>query len=220
MIRNIVGHPKSSINFQQIMDEGKILIVNLSQGKLGEDNAALLGAMMITQIQLAAMNRSFMKEEDRRDFFLYIDEFQNFSTTSFIKILSEARKYRLCLTLANQYMGQLDEEVTKAIFGNVGTIISFVLGGQDAYLMSKEFAEIYTENELVSLGRHEIITKLSIDGMTSMPFPAKTLPLPSQKNENKEKIITLSKERYARKVASEPEKNSALHSPPEEQQIT
>jgi hypothetical protein len=98
-------------------------------------------------------------------------------------------------------MGQLDEEVTNAIFGNVGTIISFVLGGQDAYLMSKEFAEIYTENELVSLGRHEIITKLSIDGMTSMPFPAKTLPLPSQKNENREKIIQLSKERYARKIA-------------------
>lgn len=207
MIRNIVGHPKSSINFQQIMDEGKILILNLSQGKLGEDNAALLGAMMITQIQLAAMNRSFMKEEDRRDFFLYIDEFQNFSTTSFIKILSEARKYRLCLTLANQYMGQLDEEVQKAIFGNVGTIISFVLGGQDAYLMSKEFAEIYTENELVSLGRHEIVTKLSIDGMTSMPFPAKTLPLPSQKNDNKDKIISLSKERYARKIAPEPEKD-------------
>jgi hypothetical protein len=201
MIRNIVGHPKSSINFSEIMDQGKILILNLSQGKLGEDNAALLGAMIITQIQLAAMNRSFMKEEDRRDFFLYIDEFQNFSTSSFIKILSEARKYRLCLTLANQYMGQLDEEVTKAIFGNVGTIISFVLGGQDAYLMSKEFAEIYTENELVSLGRHEIITKLSIDGMTSMPFPAKTLPLPSQKNENREKIIQLSKERYARRVA-------------------
>lgn len=201
MIRNIVGSPKSSINFSKIMDEGKILILNLSQGKLGEDNAALLGAMIITQIQLAAMNRSFMKEEDRRDFFLYIDEFQNFSTSSFIKILSEARKYRLCLTLANQYMGQLDEEVTKAIFGNVGTIISFVLGGQDAYLMSKEFAEIYTENELVSLGRHEIITKLSIDGMTSMPFPAKTLPLPSQRNENREKIITLSKERYARRVA-------------------
>jgi hypothetical protein len=150
-----------------------------------------------------------MKEEERRDFFLYIDEYQNFSTTSFIKILSEARKYRLCLTLANQYMGQLDEEVTKAIFGNVGTIISFVLGGQDAYLMSKEFAEIYTENELVSLGRHEIITKLSIDGMTSMPFPAKTLPLPSQKNDNKEKIIMLSKERYARRVATEPEKTSA-----------
>ena len=215
MIRNIVGHPKSSINFSTIMDEGKILILNLSQGKLGEDNAALLGAMIITQIQLAAMNRSFMKEEDRRDFFLYIDEFQNFSTSSFIKILSEARKYRLCLTLANQYMGQLDEEVQRAIFGNVGTIISFVLGGQDAYLMSKEFAETYTENELVSLGRHEIITKLSIDGMTSMPFPAKTLPLPSQKNENREKIIALSKERYARKVAQNAPNSPAPLPPPQ-----
>lgn len=200
MVRNIVGHTKSTINLEQIMNEGKILILNLSQGKLGEDNAALLGAMIITQIQLAAMNRSFMKEEDRKDFFLYVDEFQNFATTSFIKILSEARKYRLCLTLANQYMGQLDELVTKAIFGNVGTLISFVVGASDAYMLTKEFAEIYTENELVSLGKFETVVKLSIDGMTSAPFPAKTLPLPSLKNENKDKIITLSKERYGRSV--------------------
>lgn len=200
MIRNIIGHPKSTLDLEEIMNEGKILILNLSQGKLGEDNAALLGAMIITQIQLAAMNRSFMKEEDRRDFFLYVDEFQNFATNSFLKILSEARKYRLCLTLANQYMGQLEEEMQRGIFGNVGTLISFVLGGQDAYMMSKEFAEIYTENELVSLGKHEVVLKLSIDGMTSSPFPAKTLPLPSQKNENKEKIMQTSKERYGRKI--------------------
>lgn len=200
MIRNIIGKPKSSIDLEQIMNERKILILNLSQGKLGEDNAALLGAMIITQIQLAAMNRSFMKEEERKDFFLYVDEFQNFATNSFIKILSEARKYRLSLILANQYIEQLDETVSHAIFGNAATLISFVVGARDAYILTKEFAEIYSENDLVSLGKHEIALKLSIDNMTSAPFPAVTLPLPALKNDNREKIIRFSKERYGRKA--------------------
>lgn len=199
MIRNIIGKTKSSIDLEQIMNEGKILILNLSQGKLGEDNTALLGAMIITQLQLAAMNRSFIKEKDRKDFFMYVDEFQNFATHSFIKILSEARKYRLSLTLANQYIEQLDEEVRRAIFGNVGTLASFVVGARDAYVLSKEYGEIYTENDLVSLGKYEIVMKLSIDGMTSSPFPATTLPLPALKNDNREKIIKLSKEKYGRK---------------------
>lgn len=200
MIRNIIGRTKSSIDLEQIMNEGKILILNLSQGKLGEDNTALLGAMLITQIQLAAMNRSFMKEADRKDFFLYVDEFQNFATQSFIKILSEARKYRLSLTLANQYIEQLDEDVTRAIFGNVGTLMSFVVGARDAYVLTREYAEIYTENDLVSLGKFEAVLKLSIDGMTSTPFPVTTLPLPAMKNDNRDKIIKLSKEKYGRKV--------------------
>jgi len=200
MIRNIIGSPKSTINLEEIMNEGKILILNLSQGKLGEDNAALLGAMIITQIQLAAMNRAFMKEEDRRDFFLYVDEFQNFATSSFIKILSEARKYRLAITLANQYIDQLDETIQRAIFGNAGTLATFVTGANDASLLTKEFAELYSQNELVSLGKFEIVVKLSIDGMTSMPFPAKTLPLPNLKNDNRETVIRLSKERYGRKI--------------------
>ncbi|MFA6016786.1 MAG: type IV secretion system DNA-binding domain-containing protein [Patescibacteria group bacterium] len=200
MIRNIIGKTKSSIDLEQIMNEGKILILNLSQGKLGEDNTALLGAMLITQIQLAAMNRSFIKEQDRKDFFLYVDEFQNFATQSFIKILSEARKYRLSLTLANQYIEQLDEEITRAIFGNVGTLMSFVVGARDAYVLTREYAEIYTENDLVSLGKYEAVLKLSIDGMTSAPFPVTTLPLPAMKNDNKEKIIKLSKEKFGRKV--------------------
>lgn len=200
MIRNIIGKTKSSIDLEQIMNEGKILILNLSQGKLGEDNTALLGAMIITQLQLAAMNRSFIKESDRRDFFMYVDEFQNFATHSFIKILSEARKYRLSLTLANQYIEQLDEEIQRAIFGNVGTLASFVVGARDAYVLSKEYGEIYSENDLVSLGKYEVVMKLSIDGMTSAPFPATTLPLPALKNDNREKIIKLSKEKYGRKV--------------------
>lgn len=200
MIRNIIGQYKSTVDLEDIMNSGKILLLNLSQGKLGEDNAALLGAMIITQIQLAAMNRAFQKEEDRRDFFLYVDEFQNFATSSFIKILSEARKYRLALTLTNQYIEQLDEDIMKAIFGNVGTLTSFVVGARDADHLTKEFQGIYTEGDLVGLGKHEIVMKLSIDNMTSAPFPARTLPLPALKNDNREKIIRLSKERYGRKV--------------------
>ncbi len=201
MIRNIIGKPKSTIDLEKIMNEGKILILNLSQGKLGEDNASLLGAMLITRIQLAAMGRSFQKEDDRKDFFLYVDEFQNFATASFIKILSEARKYRLALILANQYIDQLELPVQKAIFGNVGTLISFVVGAKDAYILTKEFAELYTENDLVSLGKYEVVLKLSIDDMTSAPFPARTLPLPEVSNDNRENIIKHSKEKYTKKTS-------------------
>lgn len=201
MIRNIVGNPKSTIDLEQIMNDGKILILNLSQGKLGEDNATLLGAMIITQIQLAAMNRSFTTEEERRDFFLYVDEFQNFATGSFIKILSEARKYRLSLTLANQYIGQLEEGIQKAIFGNAGTLITFVVGAQDARILSLEFGEQYSENDLVSIGKFDTIVRLAIDNITTAPFPATTLPLPSLKNQNSEKIKRLSRERFGRKPA-------------------
>lgn len=200
MIRNIIGSPKSTIDLEEIINGKKILLLNLSQGKLGEDNASLLGAMIITQIQLAAMNRAFMKEEDRQDFFLYVDEFQNFATSSFIKILSEARKYRLAITLANQYIDQLDVTIQKAIFGNAGTLISFVTGAGDAALLQQEYAGIYTQNDLVSLGKHEIVLKLCIDGMSSNPFPAKTLPPPSLKNDNRDTVIRLSKERYGRKA--------------------
>ncbi len=200
MIRNIIGHPKSTIDLEEIMNGKKILILNLSQGKLGEDNAALLGAMIITQIQLAAMQRAFMAEEDRQDFMLYVDEFQNFATSSFIKILSEARKYRLCLNLTNQYIDQLDETIRSAIFGNVGTLISFVMGANDAEIFSKEYGSLYSPADLVALGKHEIVLKLSIDNMMSSPFPAKTLPLPNLKNSNREKIIVLSKEKYGRDI--------------------
>jgi hypothetical protein len=196
MIRNILGRPKSTINLEEIMNGKKILLLNLSQGKLGEDNASLLGAMIITQIQLAAMNRAFVAENDRKDFFLYVDEFQNFATTSFIKILSEARKYRLSLTLTNQYIEQLEEEIEHAIFGNVGTLMSFVVGARDAKPLSMEYGEMYTENDLVALGKFEMVMKLSIENMTSLPFPATTLQLPALKNNNRDAIIRLSKEKY------------------------
>ncbi len=201
MVRNIIGSAKSTIDLPQIMDRSKIVILNLSQGKLGEDNAALLGAMLITQIQLAAMRRAYIPEEQRRDFFLYVDEFQNFATGAFVKILTEARKFRLCLTMANQYIEQLDLAIQRALFGNVGSLISFVVGARDAYLLSKEYGEVYSENDLVNLGKYEIIIKQSIDGLTSMPFPARTLPLPAVKNENRDKIVRLSKEKYGKKLS-------------------
>lgn len=199
LIRDVVNAPKSSFDIEELMDQGKILLVNLSQGRLGEDNATLLGAMLITKIQLSAMARVYTAEEDRRDFFLYVDEFQNFATTSFIKILSEARKYRLNLTLANQYVAQIPEDVQKAIFGNCGSIASFVMGADDAGLFEKEYGGRYTQQDLVSLSRHQIINKLSIDNLVSQPFPAQTLPIASSKNQNKDKVLKVSRERYATK---------------------
>ena len=199
-IRNIVGSPTSTVDLEDMMNQGKIVLVNLSQGKLGEDSSALLGAMIITKIQLAAMNRVYVAEGERRDFYLYVDEFQNFATTSFIKILSEARKYRLDLTLANQYIGQIDEDVQKAIFGNAGSIVSFSVGATDARILAKEFGLRYTEEELVGLGNYEAVVKLSIDNQTTSPFSGKTLPLPKSRNQNREKVIRSSRERYGRKA--------------------
>jgi len=149
LIRNIIGQVKSKIDMREIMDEGKILIANLSKGKIGEDNSRLLGALLITKLQLAAMSRVDIPEEKRRDFFLYVDEFQNFATEAFCNILSEARKYRLSLVLANQYIAQLEEmtpvgkstRVRDAIFGNVDTIIVFRVGAEDAEFLVKEFQQ-------------------------------------------------------------------------------
>src|SRR5574344_2787521 len=143
-MRNIVGQVKSAINLRQIMDEGKILIMNLSKGRIGEDNSALIGEMMITKIQLAAISRVDIPEKERKDFYLYIDEFQNFSTDSFANILSEARKYRLDLILAHQYIEQLTEKVKPAVFGNVGTMIVFRVGAADAEELAKEFLPTFT----------------------------------------------------------------------------
>ncbi len=199
-IRNIVGSPTSTIDLEEMMNKGKIVIVNLSQGKLGEDASALLGAMIITKMQLAAMNRVYVGESERRDFYLFVDEFQNFATQTFIKILSEARKYRLNLTLANQYIGQIDEDVQKAIFGNAGSMVTFSVGAGDARLMSREFGEKYEESELVGLGNFQIALKLSIDNHTSNPFSAVTLPLPRSRNQNREKVIRSSRQRYAKKL--------------------
>jgi len=179
LIRNILGQPHSALNMREILDKGKIFIVNLSKGKIGEDNSALLGAMVITRLQLAAMSRVDVSEEKRRDFFLYVDEFQNFATESFANILSEARKYRLSLILAHQYIGQLvndqNTKVRDAVFGNVGTIICFRVGGADAEFLEKEFMPEFIQNDLVNLSKANVYMKLMIDGVASRPFSAETL---------------------------------------------
>lgn len=181
------------------MNEKKILIADLSTGKLGEDNSALLGAMLITQIQLSAMNRVYQSETDRSDFYLYVDEFQNFATEAFIKILSEARKFKLNLIVANQYMAQLDRSIQDALFGNVGSLISFVVGNQDAYLLSKEFGPKFPPEDLVKIGKYQIICKLSIDSETQNPFYAATLPLLDCKNQGREKLLRISQERWGKR---------------------
>jgi hypothetical protein len=181
------------------MNDGKILLANLSQGRLGEDNAALLGAMLITKLQLAAMHRVEMQEDKRRDFYLYVDEFQNFATGSFIKIMSEARKYRLNIMLANQYMAQIPEEVTKAILGNAGTVMTFAVGATDADILYKEFAEVFSQNDLVNLGKYQVATKMTIDGQITRPFVATTLPLPISVNQNREKAVQISRERWSKR---------------------
>lgn len=199
LIRQILSSPKSKVRIEEIMNQGKILLVDLSSGKIGEDNSALLGAMIITQIQLAAMNRAFIAESERKDFYLFVDEFQNFATQSFIKILSEARKFKLNLTVANQYMAQLEQEVQDAILGNVGSIIAFLVGAQDAQVLDKEYGKDFTPDDLVSLGRYQVLLKLCIDSETSNPFYAVTLPLPDCVNQNREKIIKMSRAQFGRK---------------------
>jgi CxxC-x17-CxxC domain-containing protein len=198
LIRNIVGQVKSSFDIRYVMDNQKILIMNLSKGRIGEDNSALLGAMMITKIQLAAMARVDMPESRRKDFYLYVDEFQNFATESFANILSEARKYRLNLILAHQYITQLDERVQNAVFGNVGTLITFRVGASDAEFLEKEFSPVFYMTDLVNLAKYNIYLKLMIDGVATSPFSANTLPPidTSDTGVNYEKIIRVSAERY------------------------
>lgn len=201
VIRNIVGQPHSSIDFRQAMDEGKIVLIKLSKGIIGDDNSNLLGSMIVTQFQLAAMSRADIDPKLRRPFYLYVDEFQNFATESFATILSEARKYNLSLTVANQYMAQLSDDVRNAIFGNVGTLIAFRVGGDDASALIKEFAPVFDENDLVNLNIYNIYVKLSIDGLTVPAFSAKTLPPAADKNNNTEKIIAISREHYTKPAA-------------------
>lgn len=179
LIRNIVGQPKSTFNLRQMMDEKRIVIMNLSKGKVGEGNVNLLGSMLITKIYLAAMSRADVTEQTLQklpDFYLYVDEFQSFANKSFADILSEARKYKLNLTLAHQYIEQMEEEVSAAVFGNVGTMAVFRVGAFDAEVLEKEFMPAITAEDLVNLGIYQIYLKLMIDGVTSPPFSAVTLP--------------------------------------------
>lgn len=212
-IRDIISHPNSTVDFEELMNTGKIIILNLPQGKIGEDNAALLGAMFISQIQIAAMNRANMAESERKDFFLYVDEFQNFATTSFIKILSEARKYRLNLILANQYTAQLPIEIQDAIFGNAGTLISFVVGAADANRLMNELGNFYTQDDLVGLARYQIIVKISVNASISNPFSATTLPLPENKSGSREDIVKASQEQYYRTTEALDMNQASVYAP-------
>ncbi|MBU2540137.1 type IV secretion system DNA-binding domain-containing protein [Patescibacteria group bacterium] len=197
LIRNSIGQVKSTIDMRKIMDEGKILILNLSKGRIGEDNSRLLGALLITKLQLAAMSRVDIPEEERRDFYLYVDEFQNFATESFANILSEARKYRLDLTLGHQYIAQMEDEVRDAVFGNVGTLILFRIGAEDAEYLEREFTPEFLAQDLVGLTKYNIYLKLMIDGVAGRPFSAQTLPpIEAPEKSSRDKIIKTSRERY------------------------
>jgi len=198
LIRNILGQSKSKIDIRKIMDEGKILIVNVSRGKIGEDASRLLGAFLVTKIQLAAMSRVDIPEKDRRDFYLYVDEFQHFATESFANILSEARKYHLSLIMAHQYIKQMEEPVMDAVFGNVGTIVSFRVGAEDAEFLEKWFQPDFMMNDIVNLGKYTVYMKLMIDGISSKGFSAATLPPFSKlENSNREAIIAYSRKQYS-----------------------
>jgi hypothetical protein len=204
VIRNIVGQPKSTLDIRFAMDTGKIVIVNLSKGKLGEDNSAMLGSLLITKFQLDAMSRADIPQEQRKDFYLYVDEFQNFATDSFATILSEARKYKLNLTMANQYIAQMSEEVCAAVFGNVGSLISFQVGIDDAKVLSEQFdEERILPVSLASLPKYKVYNRIMIDGVTSEVFSGDTLLPPKIVSEDSPaermtKIRNFSRQRYAK----------------------
>jgi hypothetical protein len=207
LIRNIVGQVTSRVDIRHAMDTGKIILMNLSKGKLGEDNSAFLGSMMVTKFQLDAMSRADIPEKERRDFFLYVDEFQNFATESFATILSEARKYRLNLTMANQYVNQLligdkSTALQDAVFGNVGSLVSFQVGSDDAEPLSEQFEEMVSPKDILSLPKYHAYLRLMIKGIPSKPFSVSTLPPPAFEQDEKriEIIRKLSRERYAERA--------------------
>ncbi|MGH7195798.1 MAG: type IV secretory system conjugative DNA transfer family protein [Candidatus Saccharimonadales bacterium] len=197
LVRNIIGQPKSSFNIRQIMNEHKILIVNLSRGLVGEDNASLLGALLVTKIQLAAMSRADIPAEQRSPFYLYVDEFQNFATDSFATILSEARKYGLNLTVANQYTAQMPIEVRDAVFGNVGSIIAFRMSADDANKMLRYFQPKFEESDLVHMHNRYFLISMTIDGEKVQGFSAISLNLPESAEDHSAAIIAHSREQYA-----------------------
>jgi len=216
IIRNIIGQPKSTFNIREIMDEGKILIVNLSKGLIGEDNAAILGAFLVTKIQLAAMSRSDIEHiEDRRPFYLYVDEFQNFATDSFATILSEARKYGLNLTVANQYISQMTDTVRDAVFGNVGTMISFRVSADDAPILAKQFEPQFEPNDLLQMHNRHFIINMVIGGEKAPAFSATTLTLPPPQVDNTGRIIENTRRNYSRARAEIEAEISAAIQPPE-----
>ena len=223
LIRNIVGQSKSSFDVRKIMDEKKILIVNLSKGLVGENNANLLGAMLVTKIYLAAMSRADADPAELKklpNFYLYVDEFQSFANKSFADILSEARKYKLSLNITHQYIEQMAEEVRAAVFGNVGTMVTFRVGSYDAEVLEKEFAPVFTAEDIVNLGFVQIYLKLMIDGVASQPFSATTLaPFPKPEASFRDEALNLSRKTYSQTKVDVEKAIEEWHAPEQSSQI-
>ncbi len=217
LIRNMIGQPVSSFDFRRAMDERKIMIINLSKGKIGDENMKLLGGLLVTKIYLAAMSRADVPDRIAKtlpNFYLFVDEFQNFANASFADILSEARKYKLNLTIAHQYIEQMDEVVRPAVFGNVGTMITFRVGATDAEVLEKEFAPLFTVEDLVNLGFAQIYLKLMIDGLGSSPFSAITLPpIPHPDHSYVSDIVDSSREQFAKSRSSVEQEIVRFHEP-------
>jgi hypothetical protein len=205
-IRNILGQVRNRINARFMMDNGRIFIADVSKGKLGADKSNLAGALLVTQFQLAAMSRAELPEDKRKDFHLYVDEFHCFASDSFISILSEARKYRLCLTLSHQYLGQVRPEIINAVFGNVGSIITFRIGQNDAEILQHEFSDAFSTSQFITLGNHEVLAKLLREGQHGNPFAGKTLPPWGKPQGRKNTIIRRSREKYGVRRESVEEK--------------
>jgi hypothetical protein len=202
-MRNIIGQSQSAFDFRKVMDEGKILLINLSKGKLGEENSSFLGLVLIPKILVAAMSRQEIPEDKRRDFFLYVDEFQNFATPDFATILSEARKYHLNLTVANQFIGQMEEEVKNAVFGNVGSLITFRVGVTDASYLQREYQPIFGESDLINVERYHTYMKTIVDNEPVAPFSVNhTKDMKKYKAEANDKVaqavIQLSRLKFGR----------------------
>ncbi len=197
VVRNILGQVRSKVSIPFMMNRERIFIANLSKGRLGADKAALLGSLLTTQFQLAAMARVNQPEHERRDFFLYIDEFHNFTTDAFAPILAEARKYRLCLSLSHQYIDQLPLPARQAVLGNVGSLVSFRIGNTDAEVLSREFGETFPPANFVDLARYEVLVKLMENGANLEPFRARTLAPIEHRFGKREKFIARSREKYA-----------------------
>ena len=202
VVRNMIGQKKNNLDFGKFMNEGKIVLLNISKGKLGDDNTALLGAMFITKIQQAALARANTPEEERRDFYFYVDEFQNFATEAFSSILSEARKYHLNLTIAHQYIAQLPEDVKATAFGNVGSLIVFPVGGDDAAYLAKEFNPVFEASDLINLSVREMYIKMSVDGKLTRPFSARTINIPAPQADFTREILSHSRLTYGKNRVS------------------
>jgi hypothetical protein len=200
LLRNILGQSRSRLDVRRVMDHGQLLIVNLSKGRIGEDASALLGSLLVSSFQIAAMSRSDVPEAARHDFYLYVDDFQNFATESVATILSEARKFRLNLTIANQYLAQMDEQTAAAVFGNVGTLLAFQVGARDAEIIAEQLGPEVTPHDLMRLPRYRAYVRLLIDGHPSRPFSMQTIPIQLSRIDTKraEIIRRYSRQRYAR----------------------